>query len=111
MADVSIVPTLSSALAPISYQLGVGGIGGFLVGYALKKIGKLIAVLGGLVVLLVLYLGNKGIVIVNYDKLSGLVSSLLPILNEGPQFVSGLVSNLPFAGSFMAGFALGIKVG
>jgi ABC-type dipeptide/oligopeptide/nickel transport system permease subunit len=40
---------MSAALPSVVYQLGVGGIGGFIVGYTIKKISKLIVVLIGLV--------------------------------------------------------------
>jgi len=46
---------MSEALTPLVYQLGVGGVIGFFVGYAIKKLTKLIAVIAGLIALLMIY--------------------------------------------------------
>jgi uncharacterized membrane protein (Fun14 family) len=35
------VGTLSEILTPVVYELGLGAVGGFVVGFALKKIAKL----------------------------------------------------------------------
>jgi len=60
---------MSEILSPLAYQLGIGGIGGFVVGYAFKKISKLIIVLIGLFIIALLYLGVRGIISINYDEL------------------------------------------
>jgi len=39
---------MSEVLTPLIYQLGVGRIGGLIVGYAVKKIVKVVVVLLGL---------------------------------------------------------------
>jgi uncharacterized membrane protein (Fun14 family) len=38
---------LSEVVSPLVFQLGVGGVGGFIVGFALKKLSKLVLVLIG----------------------------------------------------------------
>ena len=38
---------MSELLTPLSTQLGMGGIGGFAVGYSLKKLAKLTAIIIG----------------------------------------------------------------
>jgi uncharacterized membrane protein (Fun14 family) len=35
---------MSEVISPLVFQLGLGGIGGFVVGYALKKLSKLILI-------------------------------------------------------------------
>jgi uncharacterized membrane protein (Fun14 family) len=42
---------MSEVISPIVFQLGVGGVGGFVVGFALKKLSKLVLILTGLFVL------------------------------------------------------------
>ncbi|HID91421.1 TPA: hypothetical protein EYP44_05630 [Candidatus Bathyarchaeota archaeon] len=98
------------ALTPLLAQLGIGGVGGFLVGYAVKRIAKLVAVLLGVGFVLLQYLAYRGVIQLNYEDLllhaQRLVSrfaweGLLPLL----------LANLPFAGSFSVGLLLGLRKG
>ena len=102
---------MSEILSPLVYQLGIGGIGGFIVGYAMKKISKLIIVLIGLFMILLLYLGIKGIVSINYDAFFEAIGKSLGLLESAFSWLVGLVSVLPFMGSFIVGFLLGLKLG
>lgn len=91
--------------------MGVGGVGGFIVGYAFKKISKLIIILAGLFFLLLLYLGYSGIIGINYDKLLEAIGNGLGLSGQAVQWLIGIISILPFAGSFTVGFFLGLKMG
>jgi len=102
---------LSEVLAPIAYQLGAGGLGGFLVGYAAKKIAKIVAVIIGLFILVLVYLGSTGMISVNYERLAESISRLLGMAEGAPGLFITIVSHLPFAASFVGGFALGLKMG
>ena len=53
---------LSSILTPIAGELGIGGIGGFFSGWALKKAAKLVAAIIGLSFLGLQYLAYQGII-------------------------------------------------
>jgi uncharacterized membrane protein (Fun14 family) len=44
-----------SAITPLIYQVGIGGIGGFIAGYAFKKLLKIVAVIVGLFILALIY--------------------------------------------------------
>lgn len=102
---------MSAVLPSVVYQLGVGGIGGFIVGYAIKKISKLIIVLMGLFIIFLLYLGTSGMISVNYEELWKALASLLGFASQAATWLIGLASLLPFMGSFLAGFLLGFKLG
>ncbi|MDH5374316.1 MAG: hypothetical protein OEZ21_03070 [Candidatus Bathyarchaeota archaeon] len=102
---------MSDVLPSVVYQLGLGGIGGFIVGYAIKRISKLIVVLIGIFVVALLYLGTRGIISINYDELWDALTSLLGFLGQAASWLIGLISLLPFMGSFLAGFVLGFKLG
>ena len=47
---------MGDILPPIVYELGLGGFLGFIVGFSVKKLGKLILVLAGLFVTVLVYL-------------------------------------------------------
>ena len=102
---------MSEVLTPIVYQMGVGGVLGFFVGYAIKKLTKLIAVLVGIFALLLIYLGYEGVINVNYDKLEKMLESLTGITGQASKLITPIIANLPFAGSFIAGAAIGLKLG
>jgi uncharacterized membrane protein (Fun14 family) len=102
---------MSEILTPLVYQMGIGGVLGFFVGYAVKKIAKVVAVLIGLGALLLIYLGYGGIVNINYDKLSQMIQNLMGTANQVSTSLTPIIANLPFAGSFVAGAAVGVKLG
>jgi uncharacterized membrane protein (Fun14 family) len=102
---------MSAVLTPIVYQLGLGAVGGFVVGYAFKKITKIVVIIIGLFVLALIYLGYKGILIINYAALGSAVSGALGWAGQAGDWISPIISHLPFAGSFGLGFFLGFKMG
>ncbi len=102
---------MSSVLPPLGYLLGVGGVGGFFVGYAIKKISKLIVVLTGLFLILLLYLGTSGIITIDYEQLWAALNGFFGFAGEAAVWLIGMIALLPFAGGFLAGFFLGLKFG
>lgn len=102
---------MSEIIPPLAYQLGLGGIGGFIVGYTVKKISKLIIFLLGLSIIALLYLGTSGIININYDKLLSALTNALGFAGQAFEWFVGLVSLLPFVGSFFVCFLIGFKLG
>ncbi len=102
---------MSEVFSSIGYQLGLGGIGGFIVGYTLKKLSKLVVVLIGLLVIFLLYLGTSGVISINYDSLWQALANLLGLAAGAVGWIVGVISVIPFLGSFFAGFFLGFKLG
>ena len=99
---------MSEALSSLITQFGAGGIGGFLVGYAIRKIVKIIGFLLGLSVLSLLYLQHVGLISVNYGKLAEATSGFL---QSAVEILPAIVGYLPMATSFTGGLALGIMRG
>lgn len=102
---------MSEIVSPLIYQLGIGGIGGFIVGYAIKKIGKIIAVIIGLILIFLIYLSTQAIISINYGALFDWLAGSLGMVGSAFSWVVGIISLLPFAGSFVVGFLLGFKLG
>lgn len=102
---------MSELLPPIGYQLGIGGIGGVIAGYIVKKISKLVAFLIGIFILALVYLGIKGIISINYEALWKSLEGALSFAGEAASWIASIISVLPFAGSFIVGFAIGFKLG
>jgi len=102
---------MSEIITPVVYQLGLGAVGGFIVGFALKKITKLFIVIIGLFVLALLYLGINGVININYGALWETIANGLGLAGQAASWVVGIISVLPFIGSFVVGFLLGFKIG
>lgn len=102
---------MNEIITPLLTQLGVGGIAGLCVGFALKKMGKLAAFILGLSFLGLEYLAYKGIIIINYSTLESWARSLIGNIGGFEVYLTAIISNLPFAASFGVGFALGLKIG
>jgi uncharacterized membrane protein (Fun14 family) len=67
---------IESNIMPLASTIGFGGIVGFLVGFALKRIMKILAVIAGVFFAALLY-ESQHIVNVNWDKLQTISNSVL----------------------------------
>jgi len=99
---------MSDLFTNILFPLSTGGAGGFLVGYATKKIIKILMFFLGLGSLSLFYLAHIGVIDIHSQKLTEATSSLL---TQAAGFFSATIAYLPFSGSFAAGFVLGIMKG
>jgi uncharacterized membrane protein (Fun14 family) len=68
---------IENSIMPFVSTIGFGGIAGFLVGFALKRIMKILAVIAGVFFAALLYLESQDIVNVNWDKLQIISNSIL----------------------------------
>ena len=97
---------------PLVAQLGFGGAVGFAIGYALKKILKIIIVFIGLYFISLLYLSHAGFIEINYDRIASAFEDFASrLLHGGVTIPSFMTANIPFLGSFVVGLGIGLKVG
>ena len=68
---------IESNIMPFVSTIGFGGIVGFLVGFALKRIMKILAVIAGVFFAALLYLESQHIVNVNWDKIQTISNGVL----------------------------------
>ena len=101
----------SSYLTPLVTQLGVGGIVGLCIGYALKKVAKIVAAIIGLFSLGLIYLETQGLISVDWLGVEAWGNTALSSLGEMEGALGMVLSNLPFAGGALVGFGLGIRMG
>ena len=100
----------------IGAVVGGGFFGGLLLGYALKKVVKLIAVIVGLFIAGLAYLQYQQIASVNWDKIEGAISTLVNATTgafNDYSIESLAMTNLgiPLASGMSAGFAIGFMKG
>jgi uncharacterized membrane protein (Fun14 family) len=68
---------IESSVMPFVSTIGFGGIAGFLLGFAIKRIMKILAVIAGVFFAALLYLESQHIVNVNWDKLQTVSNGVL----------------------------------
>jgi uncharacterized membrane protein (Fun14 family) len=96
--------------------LGGGFFGGLLIGYALKKIVKVIAVIVGLFIAGLAYLQYHQIASFNWEKIEGTITSLANTtantFNDYSIETLGLTNfGIPLTSGMSAGFAIGFMKG
>ena len=102
---------MSEIISPLAFQLGIGAVGGFILGFALKKLAKLFLVLIGILIIILLYLGTSEVISINFSALWSTIAGWLGGAAQAASWLVGLISLLPFVGSFFVGFLLGLKIG
>jgi uncharacterized membrane protein (Fun14 family) len=104
-------------ITSISATIGGGFFGGLLLGYALKKIVKLVAVILGLFIAGLAYLQYQQIAFFDWNRIEGLLMSTLgnitsQIYNSQNTTAFTIPDfGIPLTGSMSAGFAIGFMRG
>ncbi len=102
------------ALQPYLGQITFGGLAGFVAGYALKKVGKVAAIVLGLFFIGLQLLAYYGFVEIDWTRIQASVDPLLgqeQLQSLWQRLVAVLTYNSPFAGGFVAGLVLGLRRG
>jgi uncharacterized membrane protein (Fun14 family) len=100
----------------IATTIGGGLFGGLLLGFAIKKVVKLIAVVVGLFIAGLAYLQYQQIASVNWDKIEDTISTIANAttntLNEyNIESLATTTLGIPLTGGMSAGFAVGFMKG
>jgi len=105
---------LGTVLSGPAGELGFGGVAGAIVGYTAKKITKLAALVLGLIFIVVQTLVYLQYVSVDWNAVQQSAERVwkdtqgVTLADRAWEILS---ANLPFGGGFVAGFALGFKLG
>lgn len=102
---------------PILTSVGFGMISGFLIGFAIKKVMKILAVVVGIFLAAMIYLETQKIISINWTKLqstsevavTGLTNAVDQIQNVASSSTTDLA--LPLTGSLTMGLAIGFMKG
>ncbi|NHN40319.1 hypothetical protein G9C85_01540 [Halorubellus sp. JP-L1] len=97
----------------LGIEFGTGGVIGGIIGFAAKKIAKIIAVIVGLELALFKFLESRGILTVDWEKLSNgfLQASQDAASGAPPSWVQTILSTLSIGAGFTGGFLLGFRKG
>jgi uncharacterized membrane protein (Fun14 family) len=106
------------SIAPIATTIGSGAIIGFLVGYAIKKVIRIILVIAGLSIATLAYLEYQKVIIINWDNMdaTSAVIGLRSSTDQAPGIDNHIIPTManfgiPLTGSTAAGFVFGLMKG
>jgi uncharacterized membrane protein (Fun14 family) len=94
---------MSELINPIITQVGIGGIGGFFVGYLIKRVLKFALIMGVFAFILIYFVYDKAIDF-NYTELMARAEE---IAVPAWTFVSPLLTQIPAIGSLVLGVLIG----
>lgn len=100
---------MSEVVIPLVYEITVGGFGGYLLGYALKRVTKFVALLIAIIILAVVYLAYSGLLNINFTGFATEVKNALTYLGQGFVGIAPFLANLPLIGSFFVGLLIAYK--
>ena len=97
----------------LGLEFGSGAIIGGIIGFAAKKLAKVIAVIVGLELALFKFLESQGILSVDWERLTGgLVEGASgAAAGTPPNWVMSILSTLSISVGFTGGFLLGFRKG
>jgi uncharacterized membrane protein (Fun14 family) len=95
----------------LGIEFGTGAGIGAIIGFAAKKIAKLIAVLVGLELALFKFLESRGILTVDWDRLSGGMMQAAEVGATPPSWMNTILSTLSVSAGFTGGFLVGFRKG
>ncbi|XVH31335.1 FUN14 domain-containing protein [Haloferacaceae archaeon DSL9] len=97
----------------LGLEAGSGAIVGAIIGYAVKKVAKLLAIIIGVELALLRLLEARGILTVDWDRVStGFVRHGQDAASGAPpDWLLTILSTLSISAGFTAGFLLGYKKG
>jgi uncharacterized membrane protein (Fun14 family) len=108
----------TDTLTSMSASIGGGFFGGLLIGYALKKIIKMLAVVVGLFLAGLAFLQYQQIATINWHKLEGAITKLATVttstINDNNNVaVLAMMTNfgIPLTSSMSIGFTIGFMKG
>jgi uncharacterized membrane protein (Fun14 family) len=96
-----------TSILPLILPLSVGGVGGFFIGYSVKKVYRPAIIVGAFIFSL-LYMAYSRVISINSGELETMATF---IVTFGSSAIALLTSSLLFMGGFAIGLISGIKKG
>ena len=98
----------------LGQQIGLGALLGLAVGYTAKKALKIGLIIMGILALTLLLLETYEFITINWENIENFYETLVDnpsgILGHLTEWAKSLASSLPLAGSFIAGFLIGLRI-
>jgi len=106
---------IGGMLPQLGLEVGGGALIGGIIGYAAKKVAKIIAVIVGLELALFKFLETRGVLDVNWEAITGAAGNATQTAGETTaevnSYAMSLLSTLPVGAGFTGGFLIGFRKG
>lgn len=96
---------------PFTGDMGIGALGGFILGYGIKKTVKILAFAFSLGIYALHILAQKDVINIDYSALQVLISNIMSRTQGDLFFITDKLMNIPFGTSFALGFFFGFYNG
>jgi uncharacterized membrane protein (Fun14 family) len=107
-------PNILDQITPYLGQISFGGLAGFAVGYALKRVGRVALVVFGLLFITLQGLAYAGFIEVHWLRIQQVANPILErnsLQGAWNGLLGILTQNVPFAAAFVPGLLLGLRFG
>ncbi len=111
MIDPTLLQVAGLDPQQIGLEVGGGAVIGGIIGFAAKKVAKIIAIIVGLELALFKFLETKGVLRVDWGAITGAASDGADQAAEAPGWIMSLLAALPVTAGFSGGFMVGFKKG
>lgn len=97
----------------LGLELGTGAVIGGIIGFAAKKLAKLIAVIIGIELAIFKWLESRGILTVDWERLTAGIVEVSADASAGtpPSWIESILSTLSVSAGFVGGFYVGFRKG
>ena len=112
IASVAPLLQLNVDFTGLLLQMSGSGLIGLVIGFAAKKVAKIIAIIVGLQLVLFKFLETQGLITVNWGELGGVFENFATSApGQVQSLVDTFVTTVGIGAGFAAGFFLGLKMG
>lgn len=98
----------TESINTILFQVAIGGIGGFLIGYTFRKMIRITLIIG-LAVFTIIFLAYTNIIQINYSELISFASKIVETIDPAYELITPLLANIPFIISLFFGLFVGFR--
>lgn len=100
----------------LGLEVGGGALIGGIIGFAAKKVAKIIAVIIGIQLAVFKFLETRGVLAVDWSAITGTASNATEAAgsaagSQPPSWIVSLLSALPVSAGFTGGFLVGFRKG
>lgn len=98
----------SESITTILFQIAIGGIGGFLIGYTFRKMIRITLIIG-LAIFTIIFLAYTNIINIDYSELISFASRVVETIDPAYELITPLLANIPFIISLFLGLFIGFR--
>ena len=110
IVSAAVVGQVNVDAGALAIQVGASALIGAVIGYAAKKVAKVVAIIVGVQLVLFKFLETRGLVQINWEKFGGIFEGFATQApGQAQSLVDSFVTTAGIGVGFAAGFYLGLR--